>query len=274
LTLLDRTTSARPKRIIKTSVGFLTVDAPDFQDIEFTPSEKPAFLHRRGTLLGLAATALVVPGLVASVLLPTDSASASEASTGSIQTVTTPAVPAQELTVAADAPVASAARGSFSATSPKVLAARKAAKAAKAAAAASASVSVASSGASVASLLANPPQPNFSLSAVVAAARKYTGVPYVFGGASPSGFDCSGLTMYVYAQFGIALPHSASAQGSMGTRIAPSAARPGDLIVMAGGSHVGIYLGGNMMFDAPEPGRTVGAHAIWTSDYYFVRFGI
>ncbi|MEJ1229882.1 MAG: NlpC/P60 family protein [Galbitalea sp.] len=73
---------------------------------------------------------------------------------------------------------------------------------------------------------------------------QYLGVPYVFGGESPAGFDCSGLVAYVFAQFGISLPHSSMLQGEMGTRIPYSQALPGDVVVMHGGSHVGIYIGG------------------------------
>jgi cell wall-associated NlpC family hydrolase len=128
-------------------------------------------------------------------------------------------------------------------------------------------------GPSVRQLLANPPLPNFSLSSVVGVAMKYQGVPYVYGGATPAGFDCSGFVQYVYAQFGIALPHSSSAQGRL-PRIAPSAAQPGDIVVFDGGSHVGIYLGGNMMIHAPYPGRVVSVQAIYTTNHYFVRAGI
>ena len=129
-------------------------------------------------------------------------------------------------------------------------------------------------GPSVRSLLANPPYPNFSLSQVVAVAEQYQGAPYVYGGASPAGFDCSGFTQFVYAQFGVALPHSASRQGAGGTAIAASAALPGDIVVMDGGGHVGIYLGGNMMIDAPEPGKVVQIRAIYSSSRWFVRYGI
>jgi cell wall-associated NlpC family hydrolase len=99
-------------------------------------------------------------------------------------------------------------------------------------------------------------------------------VPYELGGESPAGFDCSGLVAYVYAQFGIALPHSAAAQGRIGTPIARVAALPGDVVVMDGGSHVGIYLGGDRMIDAPVPGRVVSNDVIYDNNYYIVRFGI
>jgi peptidoglycan DL-endopeptidase CwlO len=129
-------------------------------------------------------------------------------------------------------------------------------------------------GPSVRALLANPPYPNFNLAQVVSVAEQYVGVPYVYGGASPAGFDCSGFTQYVYAQFGVALPHSSSRQGSGGTAIAASAALPGDLVIMDGGGHVGIYLGGNMMIDAPRAGESVSIRAIYTSNHWFVRYGI
>jgi cell wall-associated NlpC family hydrolase len=130
------------------------------------------------------------------------------------------------------------------------------------------------SGPSVGSFLANPPYPNFDLNQVAAVAKKYQGVPYRYGGADPSGFDCSGFTMYVYAQFGVALPHSSSRQGSGGTAIAASAALPGDLVILDGGGHVGIYLGGNMMIDSGTPGTVVSIRAIYSSNRYFVRYGI
>lgn len=170
---------------------------------------------------------------------------------------------AQTVAVASDAPVAEADRAAFSATSEAEL------KRAQLRAA-----MLAYRGPSVRALLANPPYPNFSLAQVVAVAEQYEGVPYVYGGASPAGFDCSGFTQFVYAQFGVALPHSSSRQGSGGTAIAASAALPGDIVVLDGGGHVGIYLGGNEMIDAPMPGRTVGVHAIYTSNHYFVRYGI
>jgi peptidoglycan DL-endopeptidase CwlO len=127
---------------------------------------------------------------------------------------------------------------------------------------------------SAATFLANPPYPHFDLAAVPSVAAQYLGVPYVFGGESTSGFDCSGLVAYVYAQFGIRLPHSSAEQGRIGTKIARSAALPGDVVVMDGGSHVGIYIGGGRMIDAPKPGRVVSNDAIYDNNYYFVRFGI
>ncbi|MFB9960122.1 C40 family peptidase [Agromyces bracchium] len=104
---------------------------------------------------------------------------------------------------------------------------------------------------------------------VFAVAQQYLGVPYVYGGATPAGFDCSGLVQYVYAQFGISLPHSSSAQGAAGTQIPVSEAVPGDLVVMSG--HIGFYAGNGMILHAPYEGTVVRTQPIWTSDYWIVR---
>ena len=94
-------------------------------------------------------------------------------------------------------------------------------------------------------------------SAVVSIAMRYLGVPYVWAGASPSGFDCSGLVMYVFAQIGISLPHSSYAQFNMGTPVSMSQLEPGDLVFFAGASHVGIYIGGGQFIHAPHTGDVV-----------------
>jgi len=95
----------------------------------------------------------------------------------------------------------------------------------------------------------------------VGIAMQYLGVPYVWGGASPSGFDCSGLVMYVYAQLGISLPHGATAQYAAGTHIDRSQVQAGDLVFFGYGggymSHVGIAIDGNNMIHAPYEGTVV-----------------
>ncbi|MHB1464890.1 MAG: C40 family peptidase [Thermoleophilia bacterium] len=103
----------------------------------------------------------------------------------------------------------------------------------------------------------------------VAIAEKYLGVPYVWAGADPSGFDCSGLVQYVYAQLGIYLPHSAAAQYYSGTPISASELQPGDLVFFNQPiSHVGIYIGGGRMIHAPQPGMVVSITSFGTGGNY------
>jgi cell wall-associated NlpC family hydrolase len=86
------------------------------------------------------------------------------------------------------------------------------------------------------------------MGAVVAYARAQIGKRYARGGEGPHSFDCSGFTKRAYAQAGIRLPHSSSAQAARARTISRSQARPGDLVV--GPGHVGVYMGGGMMIDA------------------------
>ncbi len=88
-------------------------------------------------------------------------------------------------------------------------------------------------------------------------ALRYLGVKYVWGGASPDGFDCSGLVMYVYAQLGISLPHFAAAQYALGVAVPRDELQPGDLVFFDGLDHVGIYIGGGEMVHAPQTGDVV-----------------
>ena len=102
-------------------------------------------------------------------------------------------------------------------------------------------------------------------SSVVGIAQRYLGVPYVYGGASPSGFDCSGLTMYCYAQVGIGLSHGATDQQHSSTPVPISALQPGDLVFFGSASyshHVGIYVGGGSMIHAPHTGAVVSYGSI------------
>ncbi len=89
-------------------------------------------------------------------------------------------------------------------------------------------------------------------------AMSKVGGPYVWGGAGPTGFDCSGLTMMAWAQAGVALPHSSAAQFNSGTRISESELAPGDLVFFYSPiSHVGMYIGNGMMVHAANPGAGI-----------------
>ncbi|HEY1529839.1 MAG TPA: C40 family peptidase [Galbitalea sp.] len=206
---------------------------------------KPANFRRKSSLLSIAVCALAIPGLMVTVAIPAYGAGVpgSKSLSDSLQhSISDP----QTLDVAATATSASIAPAeAFGVIAPKPVV-RTATR-------------VRSFGA-------------VNLSGIAGIAARYLGVPYVYGGSSPAGFDCSGFVEYVYAQVGISLPHSAAAQGRLGTRIPVASAVPGDVVVLDGGSHVGIYVGGGRMIDAPVPGRVVSVDAIYDSNYYIVRF--
>jgi len=101
---------------------------------------------------------------------------------------------------------------------------------------------------------------------IIAIAKRYFGVPYVWGGASPSGFDCSGLTMYCYAQIGVNLYHGATMQQRASSPVALTDMRPGDLIFFGNASfshHVAIFVGGTTCIEAPHTGDVV-RYGTWT----------
>ena len=104
---------------------------------------------------------------------------------------------------------------------------------------------------------------------IVAIAKQYVGVPYVYGGATPAGFDCSGFTQYVYAHFGVSLPRTSSAQGSVGVRVSASEAKPGDLLWWPG--HVGIFTGNGNHIAARNPGTPLTEGPIWNSSAVYIR---
>lgn len=102
---------------------------------------------------------------------------------------------------------------------------------------------------------------------VVADAKKYLGVPYVFGGTSASGLDCSGLVQRVFKDLGIDVPRLVSGQGTVGTEVPSLAqAQPGDIIVCNGGEHIVIYAGDGKVIHAPSEGRNVSLVDNWLTD--------
>jgi peptidoglycan DL-endopeptidase CwlO len=114
-----------------------------------------------------------------------------------------------------------------------------------------------------------PPQPGAA--AAVTIARRYLGVPYVWAGASPSGFDCSGLVMYVFARLGISLPHNAAMQFARCTPVPRRSLVAGDLVFFGSSPasihHVGIYVGNGTMIDAPYTGVDVRYDSL-SNDFY------
>jgi cell wall-associated NlpC family hydrolase len=102
-------------------------------------------------------------------------------------------------------------------------------------------------------------------------ALAYLGVPYLWGGSTPTGFDCSGLVSYVYAQLGVALPHFAAAQWGFGVAVPTAELQPGDLVFFDKLDHVGIYLGNDEFIDAPHTGSFVRIDTLsepWYQKHY------
>jgi peptidoglycan DL-endopeptidase CwlO len=102
---------------------------------------------------------------------------------------------------------------------------------------------------------------------VVGIAMRYLGTPYVWGGSSPAGFDCSGFVAYVYGQHGVSLPHNAAAQYSYGTPVSRDQLEPGDLVFFDGLGHVGLYIGNGNFVHAPHTGDVVKISSLYDSWY-------
>jgi len=119
----------------------------------------------------------------------------------------------------------------------------------------------------------NPTFAELSPDDIMKVAAKYVGTPYVLGGETPAGLDCSGYTRLVFSEFGILLPHSVNAQSHDPhvRRIPRSQAQPGDLVIFNNHSHQGIYAGPGMFFHAPFSGDRVKLAPIYTDAYYIAR---
>ncbi len=106
-----------------------------------------------------------------------------------------------------------------------------------------------------------------SHSGVVGIALSYLGTPYVWAGASPGGFDCSGLVMYAYEQVGVSLPHSSYAMWDDGVAVPKDQLQPGDIVFFDGLGHVGIYIGGGEFVHAPHTGTVVQVSSLDDGSY-------
>ncbi len=122
---------------------------------------------------------------------------------------------------------------------------------------------------------ASASEPDRSSSSLIRTAMACRGTHYVRGGTSRGGFDCSGFTRYVYAKYGISLPHSSAAQASKGKPVSKSELQPGDLVFFStyrrGISHVGIYIGDGKFVHASNHGRGVTVDSL-NSSYYAPRY--
>ncbi len=117
--------------------------------------------------------------------------------------------------------------------------------------------------------------PSSQYGGVVGIAMQYLGLPYRWGGSSPStGFDCSGFTMYVFSRAGASIPRTVSTQYGAGVAVSRSELQPGDLVFFNGLGHVGIYIGGNQFIHSPHTGDVVKISSItgyYSSNYVGAR---
>lgn len=118
-------------------------------------------------------------------------------------------------------------------------------------------------------------QENAGAAGVITYAKQFIGTPYRYGGSSPSGFDCSGFTSYVYKHFGVSLSHSSQAQYGQVNKVSRGELQAGDLVFFATGGksigHVGIYVGGGQFIHSPSAGRSVCIESM-SSGYYASRY--
>jgi cell wall-associated NlpC family hydrolase len=102
-----------------------------------------------------------------------------------------------------------------------------------------------------------------SVAVVLAFLERQLGKPYRYGAVGPGAFDCSGLLVAAWAQVGVHLPHKAAAIGGLGRRVGRGELQPGDVVIMSGGGHAGVYVGSGLIVHAPHSGDHVRVAPIW-----------
>jgi cell wall-associated NlpC family hydrolase len=120
--------------------------------------------------------------------------------------------------------------------------------------------------------VANPRFTSVTSASIMKAAAELVGTPYVYGGSTPSGFDCSGYVLFVYSQFGLDLPHSVYQQSRIAVKVPLADAVPGDIVTFNDYSHNGIYAGNGNFYHSPQPGDRVKLAPIFTDRFYITRF--
>ena len=115
--------------------------------------------------------------------------------------------------------------------------------------------------------------PSSAYTGVVGVAMQYLGTPYVWAGAAPGGFDCSGLVMYAYQQVGVSLPHSSYAMWDYGVPVSRDQLEPGDIVFFDGLGHVGLYIGGGQFIHAPHTGDVVRVSNLDEGSYAYSFVG-
>ncbi|MDT8951760.1 NlpC/P60 family protein [Lacticaseibacillus paracasei] len=177
-----------------------------------------------------------------------------------------------QLAASEDAAKAAAATAAVAAT-PSASSTSTASSSAASSSANTSTTSASSSASASQAPASNTSSVSVSGGSIASNAAKYIGVPYVYGGTSPSGFDCSGLIYYAAKEAGINLPRTSQAQSTLGSYVSVSDLQAGDLVFWGGvGSayHVGIYIGGGQYLHAPAPGQSV---TIQSMAYFAPSFG-
>lgn len=229
--------------------------------------------EQMGTVGRRTAVVAASSGLVVTMIGAPAGAASDSSAAGALNSVDTAALTASARAVLNTSPVVSSpAEAAWTFDAPAVTAEKPTPppETRRATATASRTAARAATTAAPAAAAAAVPQ-SVAGNAVLEIAARYVGTPYVSGGSSPEGFDCSGFVSYVYGQLGVSLPRTSSGIKAAATVVSRDQAQPGDLIWSPG--HISIYAGGNQQIDSPRPGKTVQFRAIWQSSPVFLRVG-